>query len=133
MGNFNVTGINQLAFTETNMTITDDPSGLRLSVPDSNDTIDLTVNSRTFSVRDGLIDASTNTMDFTERGAPAGTANQAKIYSKDVSTVTHMFVIDSAGIETDLTTGGTSFADDTFDIHDNVTPTKILQFTLTSM
>ena len=103
MGNNDITGVNQIAFNETGQTITDDVNGIRIVVPDTTDTIQLSVNSRIVQVADGFVDIADNSLDVTERTAPSATANQAKMYSKDVSTVTHMFVMDSAGVETDLT------------------------------
>jgi len=108
MGNFDITGINQLAFNEAGMTITDAANGITIAVPDTTDSIFLDINSRIVQFADGFIDVANNSIDFDERTAPAATANQAKIYSKDVAAVTHMFVIDSAGVETDLTVAGAS-------------------------
>lgn len=129
MGNFNITGISDLLFTEVNTSITATTSGIVIAVPDTTDTINIDVNGRITQFADGFIDISTNSIDITERTAPAATANQAKLYSKDVSTVTHMFVIDSAGVETDLTVGGgNEFFDDLFRIKDNIDDSRKLAF-----
>jgi hypothetical protein len=46
MGNFNVTGVNQIAFNEANQTITDNVNGMRFSLPDAADTYDYTINTK---------------------------------------------------------------------------------------
>ena len=64
-----------------------------------NATTALSINAAGTSV---LFD-DTASADFMERaGDPGGTANQGKIYTKDVSTVTQLFYQDSAGVVTQL-------------------------------
>ena len=69
-----------------------------------NATTALSINAAGTSV---LFD-DTASADFMERaGDPGGTANQGKIYTKDVSTVTQLFYQDSAGVVTQLSAAAT--------------------------
>jgi len=71
--------------------------------------------------------------EITTPGDPS--ANFGRLYTKDVATThSELFYRDELGTETNLLAGsGSSFADDVFDIHDDVTPAKILQFTLAGL
>ena len=74
-------------------------------------------------------------LEMLERIKPAGFTNSTRLYSKDVAGLTELFYVNSAGTERDLSAvgGGSSFADNVFDIHDDVTPTKILVWELSGI
>jgi len=67
---------------------------------------------------------------------PDPAANKGRIYLKTVGgTHAEPFFLDELGTETNMIAagGGSSFADDVFDIHDDATPSKILQFQLVNL
>jgi len=59
-----------------------------------------------FFMQGTLFDFSDSILSLAEQTAPAASANASKIYSKDVSSVTHLFTRDSDGEEHDLSLGG---------------------------
>ncbi len=81
----------------------------------------------------GVTDVS---VQMSERvGDPAAGTTSGKYYVKVVGGAAKPFFIGDGTAAVDLSSGGggSSFADDVFDIHDNVTPAKILQWQLSGM
>jgi len=69
-------------------------SGVRLTIQDN------------FVVMNVPISMQAKHIEFLEQAPPTQIADSSLLYSKDVSTVTHLFTMDSDGVEHDLSLGG---------------------------
>ena len=122
MGNYNITGINQLAFTETGQTITDDTNGMRFSLPDAADTYDFTIDSNlNLSIQKYFIDFKNSRIQMTEEVAPSAPAS-TKNYVYVDSTSHHLTIRHPTGSAVDLeltTTGFPNPVTTNLDMDDN--------------
>ena len=107
MGNFNVTGVNQLTFNETGQNIADGLNGITYTANPVNDRHMFVTNSgEVFRIEDGFVDFFAGFFDMTERVSPADPpANQGRFFTKDVAGNTHPFFVNSTEPEVDLTVG----------------------------
>jgi hypothetical protein len=109
MANYNITGINQLAFTETGQTITDDTNGMRFSLPDAADTYDFTIDSNlNLSIQKYFIDFKNSRIQMTEEVAPSAPAS-TKNYLYVDSTSHHLTIRHPTGSAVDLETSSGGF------------------------
>ena len=134
MSALDISQIGDLLFFEAGNQITSTLTGITIAVPDTNDTIQIDVNSRIVTFADGFVDIADNSLDLTERTAPALTLNQAKLFAKeDTDTVTKFFIIESDGTEIGpIGIGGQAppFDDNQVIIQDEIDNTKTLTFNL---
>ena len=110
MGNNNITGINQLAFYETNQTITDDTGGMRFSLPDTQDTYDFSIDgNQAISIEKYVLQLTNSRIGMTEEIAPSAPLSSENLIYVD-STSHHLTIRHSTGTPVDLESGGSSGA-----------------------
>jgi hypothetical protein len=111
MGNNNITGINQLAFYETNQTITDDTGGMRFSLPDTQDTYDFSIDgNQAISIEKYVLQLTNSRIGMTEEIAPSAPSSSSENLIYVDSTSHHLTIRHSTGTPVDLESGGSSGA-----------------------
>jgi len=103
LGNNNITGLNQLAFTDDG-TITDSTTGLDFAVPDATDSFRFTIDGElALDLEKFFANWGDTAMQMAERVAPSTpAANDVYFYAKDNGGTSGLFWKDDGGTEHDL-------------------------------
>ncbi len=133
MGGQIISGVGQIAFAETDQTITDNVNGMRFSTGGSTDSFDFTVDTNlNISIEKFFINMHNSRIQMAEETVPSNApTNEGFIFLS--SATGELSIIKDAGGAISLESGGSSFTDLAFDVHDDITPTKILKFSLAPM